>query len=65
MRFVICTQVWILLGNEEVRERADGEGQLAQRATKNFTHFLTTQIYTSQYSSTEAFLTAVMLSRLS
>ena len=36
-------QLWILLGNEEVRERADGEGELSRRRNKkarDFTHFL-------------------------
>ena len=28
------TQVWIFLGNEEVRERADGEEELARRRNK-------------------------------
>ena len=43
------TQVWIFLGNEEMHELADGEGELARRRNKkvrDFTHFLTR---TSQY----------------
>ena len=35
--------MWIFLGNEEVGERADGEGKLARRRNKkarDFTHFL-------------------------
>ena len=38
------TQVWIFLGNEEVREGADGEGEPPRRCNKkarDFTHFLT------------------------
>ena len=38
------TQVWIFLGNEEVRERQTEKGELARRRNKkaqDFTHFLT------------------------
>ena len=37
----LSTQVWIFLGNEEVRERADGEGELARLRNKKNGRFHT------------------------